>query len=68
MSSRIRLRRLEQSISPPRAPRLFVIRERDGDVEGQKDRLRRDEGMTDQDRLIVIRRPIVSPNATQGIR
>ncbi len=61
MSSLARLKRLETAIAPARESRLFVIRERDGDVEAQKERLRMIEGMTDDDRLIVIRRLIVSP-------
>ncbi len=63
MSSLARLKRLETAILPAREPRLFVIPStvRDGDVEAQKKRLRLTEGMTDDDRLIVIRRQIVSP-------
>ena len=63
MNARLRIRRLEQAASPPRDARQFVIRERDGDVDAQIERLRRDEGMTDDDNLIIIRRLIVSPSA-----
>lgn len=63
MNARLRIRRLEQAAAPPRVARQFVIRERDGDVNAQIERLRRDEGMSDDDDLIVIRRVIVSPAA-----
>jgi hypothetical protein len=46
-----RLRRLEAAIAP--ASRWFIVRERDGDIEGQVQRLRDEEGLTDRDPLML---------------
>ena len=47
------LRRLEAAIAP--ASRWFIVRERDGDIEGQVQRLRDEEGLTDRDLLVILR-------------
>ena len=45
---------------------MFVIRTRDGDVAAQTDCLRRERGMTDRDRLIIIHREIVAAGVGLG--
>ena len=47
-----RLRPLEAAIAP--ASRWFIVRERDGDIEGQVQRLRDEEGLTDRDLLVIL--------------
>jgi hypothetical protein len=54
-----RLRRLEAAIAP--ASRWFLVRERDGDIEGQVRRLRDEEGVTDRDLLVILRSEDATP-------